>query len=174
MIIGREFDEPERPRLLRIGDGHYVLDADAARSYLEASQVRRDRNGELRCTLDVRTALVGALVLDAQGTLNRYEGAYLSSPQRRREIAVDLERRAKTQRADLDWHSLLDDLAFQVGKAEATGEAAVMLADLPRPSPDAAYLVDGFSLLKLHPQILFGDGGALKSFAIARPSRVWP
>lgn len=166
MIIGREFDTPERPRLLRIGDGHYVLDAEAAHCHLEASQVRRDRNGELRCALDVRTVLVGALTLDDQGTLNRYDALNISDPRRRREVASDLERRAKTKRADLDWHSLLDDLAFQVGKAEATGEAAVILADIPRASPDSAYTVDGFSLLKLHPQILFGDGGALKSFTM--------
>ena len=157
---------PPRPRLYTVGEGHYYLDADADKCMIEVSQVRRDRNGELRGTLDVRTALAGALVLDDQGTINRYEGVYLMSPQRRREIALDLARRAKTKTTDLDWQSLLDDLAFQVGKAEATGEAAVMLADIPRPSLDSAYNVDGFSLLKLHPQILFGDGGALKSFTM--------
>ena len=156
----------ERPRLYTVGDGHYYLDADTDKCMIEVSQVRRDRNGELRGTLDVRTALVGALVLDDLGTINRYEGVYLSSPQRRREIANDLERRAKTSRADLDWLSLLDDLVFQVGKAEARGEAAVILATLPRAEADSSYQVDGFSLLKLHPQILFGDGGALKSFTM--------
>lgn len=156
----------QRPHLVTIGDGHYVLDAEDAKCHIEVSQVRRDRNGELRGTIDVRTVLAGALTLDDQGTLNRYEGVYLASPQRRRELALDLERRAKTKRADLDWQSLLDELAFQVGKAEATGEAAVMLADIPRPSPESAYAVDGFTLLRQHPQILFGDGGTLKSFTM--------
>ena len=152
----------ERPRLYTIGDGHYILDADKCQ--LEVVQVRRDRNGELRCTLDVRTALAGAAVLDDVGTLNRYDAISLSDSRRRRELAGDLARRAKTKTADLDWHGLLDDLSFQVGKAEATGERAVLLADIPRPLPDSGYTVDGFTLLKKHPQILFGDGGALKSF----------
>lgn len=162
MNLVRPLATRERPRLYTIGDGHYILDAHTCQ--LEAVQVRRDRNGELRCTLDARTALAGAQVLDDVGTLNRYDAISLSDSRRRREVAGDLARRAKTKVSDLDWHALLDDLAFQVGKAEAVGERAQLLSDIPRPLPDSGLTVDGFTLLKQHPQILFGDGGALKSF----------
>jgi len=164
MPIDRPFSTRERPRLYTIGEGHYILDAEAAGCHFDVSQVRRDRNGELRGTLDVRTALIGADLLDDAGTLNRYDSVNLSSTTARGVIASDLERRAKTKRADIDFRSLLDDLAFKVGQAELKGEAAVMLADIPRPAPESAYTVDGFSLLRNHPQILFGDGGSLKSF----------
>jgi hypothetical protein len=40
----------------------------------------------------------------------------------------------------------------------------VLLRDLPRPTPDAVLDIDGFRLLKQHPVIVFGDGGAAKSY----------
>lgn len=165
MMPARPLATRPRPRLVTIGDGHYVLDCEAWGSHFEASQVRRDRNGETRCTLDVRTTLAGAEILDeATRTLSRYEGLNLSDTRRRREIALDLARRAKSRPADLDWQSLLDDLAFQVGRAEAGGDPGVFLADVSRPAPDSAFTIDGITLLKRHPQVLFGDGGALKSY----------
>lgn len=152
-----------RPRLVTIGDGHYVLDCEAWGSHLEASQVRRDRNGETRCTLTVRTTLAGAAILDEPtNTLNRYEGISLSDHRVRRFIAEDLARCAP--KSGVNWRSLLDDLAFQVGRAEAAGAPAVLLADVPPSVPDLAFTIDGIPLLKRHPQVLFGDGGTLKSY----------
>ena len=49
-LPARPFAVHDRPQLFTVGDGHYILDAH--RQQIEAAQVRRDRNGELRCILD--------------------------------------------------------------------------------------------------------------------------
>lgn len=155
----------QRPQLFTIGDGHYVLDCDSAATQFDVSQVRRDRNGELRCSLEVRTALAGAQVLDPDGgILNRYDAINLSDNRRRADLASDIERRAKTTRDDCDWRALLDDLAFQVGRAESRGQPAVWLPDIPSGTGDTTFTADGFTILRQHPQIVFGDGGSLKSY----------
>jgi hypothetical protein len=48
--------------------------------------------------------------------------------------------------------------------AERAGQPAVDLRDLERPSADDAIRVEGLSLPRRHPAIIFGDGGAAKSY----------
>src|SRR5690349_3097615 len=124
----------ERPQFFTVSDGHYLLDAEGGKCHLEVSRVSRDRYGDLRAALDVRTTLTGALALDSDGTIARFDSANLSQPQRRRELAQDIGRRARAK--DIDWHAMLDDLAFQVGKAEAVGTPAEWLSDVARTSAD--------------------------------------
>jgi hypothetical protein len=50
--------------------------------------------------------------------------------------------------------------------AERNGQPAIDLRILPRPSPDDVFEVDGFALPRRHPSILFGDGGAAKSYLL--------
>lgn len=147
-----------------VSDGHYIYDCLDDGCLFEATRVRRDQYGELRCSLDVRTTLAGASVLDAVGTLCRYDSINLSDSRRRRDAAVDLERRAKTRRVELDWQQRLDELAFKVGSADSHGQAAVWLPEVPRATADPIYTVDGFPMLRQHPQIVFGDGGSMKSY----------
>lgn len=147
-----------------VSDAHYVYDCLSEGCLFEVTRVRRDQFGELRCAIDVRTTIRGALVLDDQGTLARYDSFNLSDSRRRREAAADLERRAKTQRSELDWHSRLDELGFKISCAESRGQAAVWLPEVVRPSAEPIYTVDGFPMLRGHPQIVFGDGGSLKSY----------
>ena len=147
-----------------VSDGHYVYDCLTDGCLFEATRVRRDQYGELRCALDVRTSMAGALVLDERGTLSRYDSINLSDSRRRKETAVDMARRAKTSSSNLDWQSRLDELAFKISSAESHGQAAVWLPDVARATGDPTFTVDGFPLLREHPQIVFGDGGSLKSY----------
>ena len=48
--------------------------------------------------------------------------------------------------------------------AERVGHPAVDLRDIERPSPDDMLDIDGLKLPRRHPSIIFGDGGALKSY----------
>jgi hypothetical protein len=65
---------------------------------------------------------------------------------------------------ELDWQRLLEEVCLRVLEKQGDGEPAVLLRDLPRPSPDELLDIDGLRLLKQHPIILFGDGGAAKSY----------
>lgn len=147
-----------------VADGHYIYDCLCDGVMFEATRVRRDHNGELRCSLDVRASLAGAQVLDDRGTLTRFDAINLSDSRRRKEAATDCAAFAKTQPSALNWTARLNELAFKVGSAEARGESPVWLAEVPRQSADAVFAVDGFPILKNHPQIVFGDGGSLKSY----------
>lgn len=149
-----------------VSDGHYVYDCLTDGCFFEATRVRRDQYGELRCVLDVRTTLAGAMVLDDLGTLTRIDSINLSDSRRRRETALDLARRAKTRPQNLDWQSRLDELAFRISSAESRGQAAVWLPEVPRAIGDPIFTVEGFPLLREHPQIVFGDGGSLKSYLL--------
>lgn len=73
-------------RLLTISDGTYALEADEAGSYFYVEHVRRDRNGEMRCTLTVTCALAGTYTLD-DGTLQVYDNFNLSHLQARQAIS---------------------------------------------------------------------------------------
>jgi hypothetical protein len=82
--------------------------------------------------------------------------------------------RARTDRAKwlairantggLDWTGLLEDFSQRVLQADRGGQPAVDLRDVPRPRPDDTITVDGFKLPRRHPAVLFGDGGAAKSY----------
>lgn len=148
-----------------VGDGHYILDCMNADGVMfEATRIRRDQYGELRGSLDVRVTLAGAMVLDDLGTIIRFDSINLSDSRKRKDAANDCQRRAKTSTGDVDWIGLLDQFAFKVGSADSRGDAAVWLPDVPRSTADAVYNLDGFPILRNHPQIVFGDGGSLKSW----------
>lgn len=65
---------------------------------------------------------------------------------------------------ELEWPRLLEEVCARILAKHGDGEPAVLLRDLLRPSPDELLDVDGLRLLKRHPVILFGDGGAAKSY----------
>jgi hypothetical protein len=145
-------------RFERVAEGRYRLAAPEAGCTFDLDRLRRD-GGALVGELVVRCTLPGALTFDgilSAGDVN------LSSVRARVERAKYLNGRARVE--DLDFTGLLEELAQRVIAAEREGAPLRLLRDLPRPSPDAALVVDGLPLLAQHPEILFGDGGAAKSY----------
>lgn len=141
-----------------VDEGRYRLTLPALGIVLEGDYLRRE-SSQLKCELLVRCDLAGARTRDgvlAVSDLN------LSSTRARQMHAKYLAERAKA--GDLDWTGILEEFAQRVLAAERDGEPAVLLRDLPRPAPDETLAVDGLQLLARHPVILFGDGGAAKSY----------
>ena len=114
---------PPKPEFFRISDSYFILESEADGMHLHAQRVNRNKYGELRCTLEVRSALAGTTLVDEkQLILNRYDNVNLSAPGTRKTLAIDLARSAKTKGNQINWHGLLDALAFQVSSAEQIGE----------------------------------------------------
>lgn len=112
--------------------------------------------GELvvTCTLAGARTVGGSIL--SRGTFN------FSSTEARWRRAKQLADMSKAP--ELDWPRLLEELCVEVLARHAEGEPAVLLADLPRPEIDELLDIDGLRLLKRHPVIIFGDGGAAKSY----------
>jgi hypothetical protein len=125
----------------------------------EADRLRRDRH-ELVAELTVRCGLPGAKVVN--GCLSTGDFNF-SSVRARQERAKFLAQRAQTN-GQVDWFALLENFSQQVFDAERTGDPAVDLRTLPRPERDDEIQVEGLRFPRRHPSILFGDGGAAKSY----------
>lgn len=153
-----------KPVLHRISDAYFILECEAEGLHFHAQRVSRNRYGELRCTLEVTSAIAGVAVLDEDRyVLNRWDNVNLSTASGRKGIAADLERMVKT-RGQANWHSLIDALYYEVGRAEQVGQPALVLSRVERHTADPMFDLDGFRLLSKHPTILFGDGGSMKSY----------
>jgi hypothetical protein len=70
--------------------------------------------------------------------------------------------RARTR--DVDWVALVEEFCQKVLHADRAGQPAVDLRTLPPPAAEDILQVEGFHLSRRHPTILFGDGGAAKSY----------
>jgi hypothetical protein len=145
----------------RIGDGAYRMKLAALGVEFILDRTRR-KFDELHGELTVLCALAGARTFN--GALSVAD-LNLSSQRARQERASYLDARA---RGTLDWLGLLEEFVSRVLAAERTGQPAVLLRDVPRPRPDDVLYVDGLPLLARHPMILFGDGGAAKSYLALR------
>jgi hypothetical protein len=137
----------------------YVLTAPALGITLEADRLRRDRN-ELIGELTVRCTLPGAITVN--GCLSVADFNF-SSARARQDRAKLLKERAKTN-GSVDWVGLLEEFCQQVFTEERQGPAAVDLRTLARPTRDDEIRVAGLVFPRRHPSILFGDGGAAKSY----------
>lgn len=137
----------------------YIFEIPGEGIVLEADRLRRDRH-ELIGELTVRCALPGARLVNgclATGDFN------FSSVRARQDRAKLLAMRANTN-GELDWFALLEDFCQRVFQDERDGDPAVDLRTMPRPERDDEIRVDGLVFPKRHPSILFGDGGAAKSY----------
>jgi hypothetical protein len=126
---------------------------------LHANYLRRERYetfGELVVVCD----LAGARTVDgnviSRGTFN------FSSTEARYRRAKQLADMSKAP--ELDWPRLLEEFCAKTLAAHGDGDEAVLLRDVTRPTSDTVLDVDGLRLLKQHPVIIFGDGGAAKSY----------
>lgn len=141
-----------------LGDDHYRLSLPEIGVVFDVDRLRRDRN-ELVGELCVRCELPGARTVDGNLSIADFN---LSSVRSRAERAKLLTERARTR--DLDWTLVVEELCQRVLLADRIGQPAVDLRTLPAPAPEDDLQVEGLCLLRRHPTILFGDGGAAKSY----------
>jgi hypothetical protein len=145
---------------VRIDDSHYQLVLDHLGVAFDVARLRR-RFEELYGELTVTCELGGARTYDGVLSVGDFN---LSNIRARQDRAKYLAQRAQTRDRDVDWLGLLEEFAQRVLAAERAGGPAVSLRELPRPTRDETLEVEGLPLLPRHPVILFGDGGAAKSY----------
>jgi hypothetical protein len=142
----------------RLDDAQYQLVFPEYGIEFRVDYLRRERQ-ELHGELTVSCGLAAARTVDdvlSVGTFN------ISSPRARQERARACAERARTQA--IDWLGLLEELCQRVLAAERAGEPALVLRELPTPPPADGLSIDGLTLLRNHPVLLFGDGGTAKSY----------
>ena len=151
----------------QLGEDRYIYQIPDAGLTLEVDRLRRDRH-ELIGELAVSCDLAGARDID--GIINVADFNF-SSARARQDRARLLKSRSNTP--TIDWEQVLEGLCINVRAHDRSGQPAIMLRDIPRPSADAAIDVDGIPLLRDHPTIFFGDGGSAKSLlALWRAGRL--
>ena len=142
------------------GDDRYRLTIADIGVTLEIDRLRRDHHeliGELSASCD----LPGAKTVN--GTLSIAD-FNLSSARARQDRAKLLTLRSDT-REHLDWTAVIEEFCQLVLQADRNGQPAVDLRTLERPNRDDVMLeVEGLTLPRHHPSVLFGDGGAVKSY----------
>jgi hypothetical protein len=137
----------------------YELEVPAYGIKLEVDRLRREHH-ELIGELTVRCSLPGARLVN--GCLNVADFNF-SSVRARQDRAKLLKDRANTN-SEPDWFALLEELCQGVFAAEREGQPAIDLRELPRPERGDEIKVSGLVFPRRHPSILFGDGGAAKSY----------
>jgi len=138
------------------GEGRYRFQRPGLS--IEIDFLRRT-GGALRGEVIVRTTIPGART---SGDVLSAEDLNLSSSRARRSFGLHLAERCQVE--DFDFVGFVETFCIRVLAAERQGQPAVLLSDLPRPTPDEALEVDGLPLLARHPLIIFGDGGTTKSY----------
>jgi hypothetical protein len=136
----------------------YRLVIPESRISIEVDRLRRESN-ELIGELCVRCDLPGVPTYGGSVSIADFN---LSSARARSERARLLETRAHTK--GLDWAGHLEEFCQRSLAAERMGLPAVDLRDMDRPGPDDSIFIEGVKLPRRHPSILFGDGGAAKSY----------
>ena len=69
----------------------------------------------------------------------------------------------KSEVPAINWDALVEEFCQRILEAEREGTPAIVLRDVAEPDADENFDVEGLRLLKRHPVIAFGDGGAAKS-----------
>jgi len=143
-----------------LGEDRFSLDAADLGVCLEVNRLRRER-GSLIGELVVYCDLAGVVTFDR--VLSSAD-IWLTNAKARSERARLLAERAG--RVGIDFLALLEELALRIGEAERRGQPAVLLRDTPKPVADDTFDVEGFPVLRRHPLVLFGAGGAAKSLLL--------
>lgn len=142
-----------------VSEDRYRLSIPGIGVALEIDRLRRDHN-ELLGELSVRCELPGARSVNGNLSIADFN---LSSARARTDRAKFLAGRAAIK--EIDWTSLVEEFCQRVLQADRAGQPAVDLRTLPRPSADDDMVaVEGLALPRRHPSVLFGDGGAGKSY----------
>lgn len=144
----------------QLSEGRYQWNLIPPGIAFTIDRLRRERH-ELIGELAVQCEMDGARVTP-KGSLMTAD-FNLSSAQARVTRAKLLAERVKGD-SKIDWQMYLEEFIELVFEAERTGRPDVDLHDVPDPMPDEAFTVEGITLLKQHPAMIFGDGGSFKSF----------
>ncbi|MGA3099088.1 MAG: hypothetical protein ABSF25_21740 [Bryobacteraceae bacterium] len=140
------------------GDDRYRLTIPDITITLEIDRLRREHH-ELIGELSVWCDLPGARTVD--GSL-QIANLNLSSARARQDWAKHLATRANA--GDLDWTGLIEEFCQRVLQADRAGQPAVDLRTLPETETDDQLRIEGFAFPRRHPTIIYGDGGAVKSY----------
>lgn len=138
---------------------YYRFELPAIATTFEVDHMRRERH-ELIGELTVRCSLPGAKTTNGCLSVADFNFSALRS---RKERAAFLADRARTN-GKVDWFAYLEDFCQQVFQEERNGIPAMDLREMPRPQRGDEINIGGFQFPKRHPTILFGDGGAAKSY----------
>jgi hypothetical protein len=141
------------------GEDSYALHVPDKGVTLFVDRVRRERH-ELLGELAVYCSLPGARVVN--GLALSIADVNFSSARARQDRAKLLAARTNTR--DLDWVGIIEEFSQRVIQSDRAGKPGVDLRELPRPSADDLLRIKGFVLPRRHPTVLFGDGGAAKSY----------
>jgi len=125
----------------------------------DIDRLRRERSGDLIGELCVSCDLPGSRTYN--GTLSVAD-LNLSSARARSERSKLLSERARAQ--ELDWMALLEEFSQNVILSVRQGKPAVSLCEVAKPTQDDLFRIEGITLSRTDPAILFGDGGSAKSF----------
>jgi len=156
-----ESERPDAQRIFeRLDDGHYRMQIPGIASELEIDLLRRE-DGNLIGELTARCYMPGNRGVDGLLSIADFN---ISSARARVDRAKLIASRAYTKAEEVDWPGIIEDFCQRVLLAEREGEPAVDLADVPAREADTCITLDGLPILKHHPVILFGDGGACKSY----------
>jgi hypothetical protein len=156
-----ENERPDAQRIFeRLDEGRYRMQIPGCASELEIDLLRRE-DGNLIGELIARCHLPGNRGVDGLLSIADFN---LSSARARSERAKLIAMRANTPSEQVDWPGIVEEFCQRVLLAERQGEPAIDLADVLARETDTSILVEEFPVLKHHPVILFGDGGACKSY----------
>lgn len=143
----------------RIDEDRFRLELPSAGITLEVDRLKWG-SGELHGELLVKCDLPGVRAYDGTVAVARVN---LSSIASRKAFSKELQVRASVE--GLDWSLLLEELAQRVLTAQRSSAEVVELSDAPLPEAEDLYFsIDGFRLLKRHPNLIFSVGGGAKSY----------
>lgn len=141
-----------------MGDDRYCMTVPEIGVTFDVDRLRR-KSSELIGELSVRCDLPGARTVNGTLTIADFN---LSSARARTDRAKLCATRA--QATGIDWQGLLEEFSQRVLAAERAGQPAVDLREIPRPQAEDILRVDRLAFPRRHPTIIFGDGGAGKSY----------
>jgi hypothetical protein len=138
-----------------LGNDRYRMVLPNLRLTFDIDRLRRDRH-QLFGELSVRVAGLNNRTLSASD-IN------VSSTRARSETAKFLISSANMR--DVNWITLIEEFCQKVLMADREGDQLVDLRSIPRPKKETDDIrVDGISLPRRHPTLIFGDGGSVKSY----------
>jgi len=130
-------------------------------TYLSLTRIRHERN-ETFGLLRIKVTFRGAKTIYGTQILHCAD-FNCSSHEARKRLGNPLDKRANAD--DIDWTLLLDELCVRLLEIEEQGEPERLLHDIPLDRASFLELdAGGLPLLRRHPSIWFGDGGAAKSY----------
>ena len=141
-----------------LGSDRYRMQLPSFDITIEVDRLRRERH-ELYGELSV---VSGPAETRSLGRALSIADLNLSSARARQERAKLLVERSRIK--TLDWLGILEEFCQRVLATDRNGQPAVDLRTLPRPVADDCLEIEGLFVLRRHPMIIFGDGGAAKSY----------